>query len=95
MEEQLRIQTNQPHFSGIVLAKILEDVFDLSEYEVVLPYVALSEQAEGQKMINALQQQVHQAAGTATGIGNDFDLNAPMQAAAAPQTGAPPAGARR
>src|SRR5258708_24584623 len=78
----------QPHFSGIVLAKILEDVFDLSEYEVVLPYVALSEQAEGQKMINALQQQVHQAAGTATGIGNDFDLNSPMQAAAAPQAGA-------
>jgi len=67
----------QPHFSGIELAKILEDVFDLKDYEVITPFVALSEQAEGQKLIQALQEQLHQQAGTATGMGEDFDMEGP------------------
>lgn len=66
--------TIQPHFSGVKLAKIIENVFDLDDYEVVLPYVALSEQAEGQKMVQSLQEQVQMSAATATGIGEDFDL---------------------
>lgn len=70
-------QTVQPHFSGKKLAKILEDVFDLKDYEVITPFVALSEQAEGQKLVQALQEQLHQQAGTATGMGEDFDLEGP------------------
>ena len=66
-------QTVAPHFSGIKLAKILEQVFDLSDYEVVLPYVALAEQAEGQSQIQALTEQLHAQLGTATGMGEDFD----------------------
>lgn len=65
--------TVQPHFSGVKLAKIIENIFNLEDYEVVLPFVNLSEQAEGQKMVNALQEQVHSAAGTATGMGTDYD----------------------
>lgn len=78
-------QTVQPHFSGVKLAKILEQIFDLTDYEVVLPFVALAEQAEGQSQIQALQEQLHQQMGTATGQGEDYDIN--------PQTGqpAPPA----
>lgn len=70
----------QPHFSGIKLAKILEDTFDLTEHAVVMPFVALSEQAEGQKMVHALQEQLHQSAGTATGLNNDYDLSAAQSA---------------
>lgn len=66
--------TVQPHFSGIKLARIVEDIFNLSDYEVVSPYVALAEQADAQKAINALEQQVVGESQTPTGIGNDFDL---------------------
>ncbi len=68
--------TVQPHFSGVRLAKILEDVFDLTEWDVVMPYVGLTEQAEAQKLMNALQEQVQAASATATGQGTDFDQSA-------------------
>jgi hypothetical protein len=78
----------QPHFSGIKLAKIIEDVFDLTDHEIVQPFVALAEQADAQKLINAYQEQIHTSAGTATGQGNDFDISAlsgpPQQPPAAP-----------
>lgn len=64
----------QPHYSGIKIAKITENIFNLEDYGAVLPFVGYSEQAEGQKFVNALQEQVHMAAGTATGLGSDYDL---------------------
>jgi hypothetical protein len=66
----------QPHFSGIKTAKLIETIFNLEDYQIVMPFVGLSEQAEAQKQIQALQEQIHQAAGTATGQGNDFDMSA-------------------
>lgn len=72
----------QPHFSGIGLAKILESSFNLQDYEIVRPYVSLYEQADAQKQVHALQEQVAMAAGTATGQNDDFDmeeLNKPPQ----------------
>lgn len=68
-------QTVQPHFSGIKLAKIVEEVFDLKDYEVVTPFIQLSEQAEGQMQAQALQQQMHQQTNTATGMGSDYDTD--------------------
>jgi hypothetical protein len=68
-------QTIQPHFSSVKLAKIVEEVFDLKDYEVVTPFVALSEQAEAQMQTQALQQQMHQQTNTATGMGSDFDTD--------------------
>lgn len=68
--------TVQPHFSGVKLAKIVENIFNLDDYEVVLPYVALSEQAEGQKLVHALEEGVMQASATPSGMGNDYDLSA-------------------
>ena len=64
----------QPHFSSIKTAKLLESKFDMEEYDIVVPFVALAEQAQGQNMMNALEEQVHQQAGTATGMGEDYDL---------------------
>jgi len=63
----------QPHFSGVKLAKILEKVFNLEDYQVVMPFVAIAEQGEGQKFMNAIEEQVHAASQTATGQGYDFD----------------------
>jgi hypothetical protein len=68
--------TVQPHFSSVKLSKLLESIFNIEELEIVTPFVALSEQAEGQKLVQALQEQIHMAAGTATGIGSDYDLHA-------------------
>ena len=68
-------QTVQPHFSGIKLAKILEDTFKMKDYEVVMPYIALAEQADAQKQANVLEEQVAQQNMTATGIGEDFDMS--------------------
>ncbi len=67
--------TVQPHFSGVKAAKLVSNIFNVDDYELFLPFVALSEQAEGQKLVQALQEQVHAAAGTATGMGNDYDAN--------------------
>jgi hypothetical protein len=69
----------QPHFSTITLAKILESTFDLKDYHVVTPYIQLAEQADAQRMVQALQEQLHQEAGTATGMGEDYDVNSQGQ----------------
>ncbi len=64
----------QPHFSSIKTAKLLETKFDMEEYEIVTPFVAMAEQAQGQNFMNALEEQVHQQTQTATGMGEDYDL---------------------
>jgi hypothetical protein len=67
----------QSHFSGIELAKIVEDIFNLKDYQVVTPYINLAEQADAQRQVQVLQEQLHQEMGTATGLGDDFDLPLP------------------
>lgn len=65
----------QPHFSGIGLAKIIEDIFDLKDYNVVMPYIQIAEQADGQRQAQAMQEQLAQEQATATGMGADFDID--------------------
>lgn len=67
--------TVQPHFSSIRLAQIVEDAFNLSKYEAVLPFVALSEQADAQKHSQSLEENVAMQTMTASGMGEDFDLD--------------------
>jgi hypothetical protein len=68
------------------MAKIVSNIFGLDDYDVNIPYVALSEQAEGQKFMQALEEQVHMATGTATGMHGDYDLNqGGMPSGASPQ----------
>ncbi len=89
-------QTVQPHFSGITLAKILESTFDLKDYGVVTPYVQLAEQADAQRYIQAMQEQLHQEAGTATGMGEDYDVNPGTgEFAPPPKTASAPLGLQR
>lgn len=86
-------QVVAPHFSGVKLAKIYESIFDLTDYEVVLPYIALAEQAEGQAQAAQLQQQLHKQMMTATGMGQDFDVDSGAPGQVPPQqTSLPPPG---
>lgn len=41
------------HWSGLKIAKMIEDDLDLEEYELVIPYVRLAEAAEAQQLGNA------------------------------------------
>lgn len=78
--------TVMPHFSSIKLAKLFESSFDIEDKEIVLPYVQLAEQAEGQRLAQAHQEQTLQAAQTASGMGDDFD-QAQFAGAVAPEQG--------
>lgn len=71
--------TVQPHFSSIKLAKIVEEMFDLKDLEVVIPYVAITEKAEAQKIAQATEEQLMMQTQTASGIGEDYDLNSLQQ----------------
>jgi hypothetical protein len=70
-------QSVQPHFSSVKLAKIIENIFNLEDYEVVTPFVAISEQAEAQMLANQNQEQVARTTMTPTGMGEDYDLDDP------------------
>ena len=74
----------QPHVSGIAMSKIFETSFNLPE-GVIVPFVALAEQADAQRQAQALQEQVLQATQTASGIGGDYDLEAATAAMTQPQ----------
>lgn len=62
------------HFSGITLAKVMEELLDLENYDLVEPYIALTEQAEAQQM--ALQHEEDTLVGLQTPSGmtpEDYD----------------------
>lgn len=65
------------HFSGVKLAKLFERLLDLDDDEVVLPYVAISEQAEAQKLANNQEEQVAMETAEPAGIAPD-DTNQPF-----------------
>ncbi len=65
--------TVQPHFSGVKMSKLFETSFDIEDREIVMPFVALAEQAEGQRLAQSLQEQTLQHTQTASGMGDDFD----------------------
>lgn len=73
------------HFSSIELAKMYQEVFDLKDYNLVTPYINIAEQADAQRKVQILQEQLHQEMGTATGVGDDHDLHPQQQQAAQQQ----------
>lgn len=69
-------QDIKAHFSSIKLARMFEEMLDIEEYQIVLPYVRLSEQADAQRMAQTQQEQLQIEAGTAAGIRpDDYDLS--------------------
>ncbi len=59
------------HISSIKLAKILEEDLDLTDYELVQPFVRLSEQAQAQRLSAAHQEQSLMQMGTPSGLTPD------------------------
>ena len=59
-------QLISPHMSGKGLARLLEDSLQLKRYDIVRPFIGMIEQAEGQQLAGALQQEIQSTAATPT-----------------------------
>jgi hypothetical protein len=68
------LQLCAPHISGVQLTKFFETMFNLEDFEIFTPYIALSEQADAQRHAQAMEEQVAMEQQTATGMGEDFDV---------------------
>lgn len=55
------------HFSSVQIAKLFEDLLEIQDYNIVTPYVRLSEQADAQRIQNANEAQVQQEITTPAG----------------------------
>ncbi len=70
------------HFSGLKTAEMIEDLLDLERYDLVTPYVRLTEQAEAQRLAQSAQEQVAMESQTPSGLsGDDYDEDTPQMAA--------------
>lgn len=56
------------HISGLKTAKLMEDLLNLENFELVTPYIRLSEQAEAQNQMSAMQEQVEVQTQTPSGL---------------------------
>lgn len=62
------------HFSSVKLANMYEELLDLADYNIVTPYVRLSEQSEAQKMMQSQQENQMMEAMTPSGLSqSDFE----------------------
>jgi hypothetical protein len=62
------------HWSGIKISKLYEDVLNLSDYKLVMPYIRLDEEADGQRYSQMHQENVAMEAKTPAGIKpDDYD----------------------
>ncbi len=70
-------QDIKAHFSSIKLARMFEELLDISEFEVVLPYVRLAEQKDAQSFAQAAHEQVMMELHTPAGLHpDDYDPEA-------------------
>lgn len=62
------------HFSSIQMAKLYEGLLSLEDYNIVQPFIRLSEQADAQRMMNVHQEQVAMDTMTPSGLSEgDYD----------------------
>jgi hypothetical protein len=59
------------HWSGLQISKMLEEFFDIEDYQIVSPYVQVSEQADAQREIQSAQETVAMEAGMPAGTSED------------------------
>lgn len=59
------------HFSSVKLAEMFSELLDLEGYDLVTPFVRISEQADSQRQINAQTEQVETEAVTPSGLTPD------------------------
>lgn len=63
------------HISSIKTAQMLEDLLNIGEYELVQPFVRMSEQADAARLAQSQEESVLMEAQTATGIEADYDMD--------------------
>ena len=63
------------HFSSVKVAEMIENILDIEDFDIFMPFIRLSEQADAQRLLNVHGEQVAQEATTATGVGEDFDVD--------------------
>lgn len=64
------------HFSGLKTAQMIEELLDIERYELVQPFVKISEQSEGQQLANTHQEDVVNTAQAPAGLTpEDFSGN--------------------
>jgi hypothetical protein len=63
------------HVSSKRLAEISEELMDIGQFNAVVPYIRLQEQAEAQRMINSEQENIEVEAGTSSGLSEDDFLD--------------------
>lgn len=83
--------TVKQHFSSVKMAAIVEECLNIQDYQVVMPYVGISEAAESQKLMQVAQEQSAMEAQTPSGLTPD-DWSDPNGPEAAPQQMGPGAG---
>lgn len=59
------------HFSGVQMSKLLAEIFNIKDYNIVQPYVRLSEMADGKRLAQAHDEQVNMEAQTPGGLTPD------------------------
>lgn len=79
------------HFSSVKMAEMIEEALNLEDYEVVLPYVRVSEEAQKQKLVNQAQEDIQMEAQTPTGL-TPSDFSAPGGPGPTPPQAPPQAG---
>lgn len=56
------------HFSALQLARLMEEMLEMEEYKVVVPYIRISEQAEAELMQATAMEDLQNTIGTPAGI---------------------------
>jgi hypothetical protein len=67
------------HFSALKTARMMEELLDIQEYEIVIPFIRLAENSESQKIANTQLESVLMEAETPSGITpDDYDQDMDM-----------------
>jgi hypothetical protein len=59
------------HFSSIKMAEFLEELMDIKEYDIVRPFIRLSEEADAQRLANSHTESIAVEAETPSGLTED------------------------
>jgi hypothetical protein len=59
------------HFSGVEMARLFEDLLDLDNWNIVEPYIRITEQKDAMMMQNSTQEQVAMQTMTPSGLTED------------------------
>lgn len=74
-------QTVSPHVSTVRTARMVEDLLNLYDYEIIEDFVQITEQADAQRIAHQAEENSMMERQTATGLNDDYDLEGDLQGA--------------